>query len=230
MLALLAFLPSLAAAQVGHRPSASPYRDIAKGHTVSALGGWFGGGGGRFKIGPHAGTVFGGRYDIRSAKTIGLGLGVSHGSLDRFIVDPFVEVANRVSGPVSQSVTLTELDIQLNLTGGKTWHRIAPYINIGGGLAFAGGTPADSSRYRFGTKFFFVPAIGTRVFVTDRIHLRAEARTAFWKLKYPTTFQQEPVLDPGTESDPHAVIPDRRTSEWSSNPWLQVGLGYGFSP
>ncbi|MBA3658429.1 MAG: hypothetical protein H0W67_02410 [Gemmatimonadales bacterium] len=223
-------LVGTAAAQVGHRPDASPFRDVRKGHTVTAMGGWFGGGGGRFKIGPHAGTIFGGRYDIRSARTIGLGLGIFHATLDRFIIDPFVEVANRLSGPVSQGVTFAEIDIQLNLTGAKTWHRLAPYVNIGGGLASAGTTAADTSRYKFGRKFYFVPAIGTRLFITDRLHLRAEARTAFWKLKYPDSFRQEPVLEPGTESAPNAVIPDGRTSEWSANPWLQVGLGYGFSP
>ena len=52
----------------------------------------------------------------------------------------------------------------------------------------------------------------------------------FWKIKYPSSFQQEPPLEPGTVDSPNAVISDGRVSEWSATPWLQVGLGYSFSP
>ena len=61
--------PTLALAQVGHSPSGSPFRDIRKGHTLTAIGGYFGGSGGQFNIGPHKGAVFGGRYDIRTRLT-----------------------------------------------------------------------------------------------------------------------------------------------------------------
>jgi hypothetical protein len=222
--------PAASRAQVGHPPQSSPYRDIRKGHTLTALAGYFGGDGGQFNIGPHKGNVFGGRYDIRTGSTIQLGLGIARGSLERFIVDPFVALANRRSGPVKQSVTFAELDLQLNLTGGKSWNRIAPYVSAGAGLAMAGDTPADTSRYDFGRKFYFAPAIGTRVFLADRLHLRAEARLTFWKLNYPTTFQQEPVAEPGTPEDPNAVIPGNKLTEWTATPWFQVGVGYAFSP
>jgi hypothetical protein len=217
-------------AQVGHRPDASPYRDIRKGHTISAIGGYFSGNGGDLNIGPHDGAVFGGRYDIRTSRTIQFGLGLSHGSLDRFIVNPFVTLANRRAGPVSQSVTFAEVDLQFNLTGGKSWRRIAPYVAGSAGLAFASGTPADTSQYEFGNKFYVAPAAGFRFFLGERLHLRAEARLTFWKLNYPTTFQQEPVEEPGTEENPNAVIPGDNLSEWTATPWLQAGLGYSFSP
>jgi hypothetical protein len=217
-------------AQVGHPPKSSPYRDIRKGHTFTVTGGYFSGDGGEFGIGPHSGPVFGVRYDIRTASAIQLGLGIAHGSMDRFIVDPFVRLANRRSGPVGQSVTFAEVDVQLNVTGGKSWRRVAPYVGAGGGIAFGGGTPADTSRYEFGNKIFLAPHAGVRVFFSDRIHLRAEARATFWKLKYPTTFQQEPVEEPGTAENPNAVIPSSgNLDEWTNSSWLQAGLGYSFS-
>src|SRR6266545_5646881 len=123
---LLLGLPAEAGAQVGHPPGASPYHDIRRGHTFTPLGGYFSGDGGRFGIAPHSGTIYGFRYDIRAATALEMGLGFARGSLDRLIVDPFVELANRVSGPVKQTVTFAEFDLQLNLTGGKTWHRLAP--------------------------------------------------------------------------------------------------------
>ncbi len=229
-LLLPALLVSSAAAQVGHRPDASPYRDIRKGHAITATGGYLTGNGGDLNVGPHDGAVFGGRYDIRTSRTIQFGLGLAHGSLDRFIVNPFVALANRRTGPVSQSVTFAEVNIQFNLTGGKSWRRLAPFVAGSGGLAFASDTPADTSRYEFGNKFYIAPAVGFRFFVTDRIHLRGEARLTFWKLNYPTTFQQEPIEEPGTPENPNAVITGNNLSEWTATPWLQAGVGYSFSP
>jgi hypothetical protein len=227
---LLLSLVTTATAQVGHPPSSSPFRDIRKGHSFTVSGGYFFGDGGDLNIGPHKGTVFGGRYDIRTGSTIQLGLGVARGGLERFIVNPFVLLVNRRTGPVKQSVTFAELNLQFNVTGGKSWNRIAPFVAAGGGLAFASGTPADTSRYDFGRKFYFVPSIGVRVFLSDRLHLRGEARAVFWKLNYPTTFQEEPREEPGTEENPNAVIPGNKLSEWTTSPWLQVGIAYSFSP
>jgi hypothetical protein len=218
------------AAQVGHPPGSTPYRDIRKGHTITALGGYFAGDGGDLNIGPHKGTLFGGRYDIRTGSTIQLGVAIVRGDLERFIVNPFVQLANRRSGPVKQSVTFAELNLQFNVTGGKSWYRIAPFVGVGGGLAFASGTPADTSEYDFGRKLYFVPHIGVRVFLSDRLHFRGEARATFWKLDYPTTFQEEPVEEPGTPENPHAVIPGNKLDEWTTSPSFLFGLGYSFSP
>jgi hypothetical protein len=218
--------PSVASAQVGHSPSSSPYRDIRKGHTFTVTGGYFKGDGGRFGLGPHGDYVFGARYDLRSASALQLGIGVSHGNLQRLIVDPFVTLANRVSGPVTQSITFAELNIQFNLTGGKTWHRLAPFVAVSGGLAFSKSVPADTSRYEFGNKLYLAPTAGFRFFISDRIHLRAEARATFWKLKYPSTFQQVPPADPTAPP----VLAGNSTTEWTSSRWLQAGVGYSFSP
>jgi hypothetical protein len=223
---LLIPIPSVLSAQVGHPPQSSPYRDIRKGHSFTVTGGYFKGDGGRFGIGPHGAAVFGARYDIRTASTIQIGLGFARGNLERLIVNPFVVLDNRVSGPVKQSVTFAELDLQFNLTGGKTWHRIAPYIAASGGIAFSGDTPADTSQYRFGKKVYLAPGIGFRFFLSDRLHLRAEARATFWKLNYPTTFQQAPTEDPTAPP----VLAGSSTTEWASSRWLQAGLGYSFSP
>ncbi|MGH7525930.1 MAG: hypothetical protein ACREMX_04435 [Gemmatimonadales bacterium] len=227
---VLTVAASPAAAQVGHPPDRSPYRDIRKGHTVTALGGYFGGAGGRFEIAPHTGSAFGLRYDIRTASAIQLGLALARADLERLVVDPFVELTNRVSGPVQQTVTFVELDLQLNLTGGKTWRRLAPFVGAGTGLTFTSGTPADTSGFEFGTKIYFAPHAGARVFITDRLHLRTEARVTFWQVKYPPSFTREPPLEPGNPpDDSNAVIPDGRVSEWSTSSWLQAGLGYSFS-
>jgi hypothetical protein len=226
MLAVSPLVPTTVAAQVGHPPGRSPYGDITKGHTVTAFGALFGGTGGRFGIAPHDGTLYGIRYDIRTASPLQMGVSFSRGTLERLIVDPFVAVENRVSGPVDQTVSFVELDLQLNLTGGKSWHRLAPFVALGGGLALPTSTPADTSGFELGRKLYLAPHAGFRFFLTNRIHLRADARVVFWRVNYPASFTREPTLDP----DAPPVIDDGRVNEWTTSSWLQAGLGFSYSP
>jgi hypothetical protein len=213
------------AAQVGHAPGHSPYRDIHKGHSITALFGHISGDGGRFGIAPHDGNTYGLRYDIRAGSAVQMGLGFARADLKRLIVNPFVTLANRTTGPVDQKVSFAEFNILLNLTGGKSWRRLAPFVGGSFGLTFPSATAEDTSGFKFGHRFYLSPDVGTRIFITERIHIRAEARAIFWKIKYPASFQQEPVEEPGTTDHPNAVISDGRVSEWRSTPWLIVGLG-----
>ena len=223
----LAALPLAGAlAQVGHPPGRSPYRDIRKGHALTPYGALFGGTGGSFGIGPHDGTVYGFRYDIRTGSALQLGVLFGRGELERLIVDPFVALEERVTGPVDQSVTFVEADLQLNLTGGKTWNRLAPFVAAGVGLTLPGETAADTSGFELGRKIYLAPHAGFRFFITDRVHLRTDARVVFWKLSYPATFTREPPDAPGTPP----VIDDDILSEWTTSSWLQAGLGISFSP
>lgn len=228
LLALAGATP--AAGQVGHDPHSTPYRDVAKGHTITAIGGYLSGDGGRFGIAPHNGPFGGIRYEIRNSSTLAMALQVIYGDFDRLIVDPFVPRVNRVSGPVKQSVTFTEASIQFNVTGGKSWHRLAPFLGATIGLSFPSSTPQDTSGFELGHKATLAPGAGFRLFLTSRVHLRAEARLVFWKLNYPASFTREPPDDPGTPGDPHAVITDGNVSEWDTSGWFQAGLGFAFSP
>jgi hypothetical protein len=203
-LALALLAPGALLAQVGHPPGKSPYRDIRKGHTFTPFAAFFAGDGGRFGVAPHNGWVYGFRYDIRTGSTIQMGLLLGHGQMERLILDSLV-AEGLVTGTVDQSTTFVEADLQLNLTGGKTWNRLAPFIGAGIGLAWAEDTPADRGVFELGTKFYFAPHAGLRLFVTDRIHLRGDARLMFWKLNYPNS------------------------SEWDTSGWYQAGLGFGFS-
>jgi hypothetical protein len=200
-LALALLAPGALLAQVGHPPGKSPYRDIRKGHTFTPFAAFFAGDGGRFGVAPHNGWVYGFRYDIRTGSTIQMGLLLGHGQMERRILDSLV-AGGQVTGTVDQSTTFVEADLQLNLTGGKTWNRLAPFIGAGIGLAWA---EEPDRGFELGTRFTFVPHAGLRLFVTDRIHLRGDARLMFWKLNYPNS------------------------SEWDTSGWYQAGLGFGFS-
>jgi hypothetical protein len=127
---------------------------------------------------------------------------------------------------------MIEATLQLNLTGKKTWHRLAPFLGASLGWTHSTGLPAsvaDSSGFKFGNKFYLVPGVGVRAFVTQSLFLRLEARQIFWKLSYPLSYTQEPAAEPSTDPDhPNAVLPDGKRSQWSGARELRVGLGFAF--
>ena len=71
---------------------------------------------------------------------------------------------DRRYGPVDTDLLFTEFALQLRLTGGKTWHGLAPYFGGGIGLAFDARSAGDTtdSGYQFGTKLTFSGATGVR--------------------------------------------------------------------
>jgi opacity protein-like surface antigen len=214
------------AAQVGHPPGHSPYRDILHGSSWTLLAGSLGGNGGKLGIGPHHGKTYGVRYDFGMGGFIQAGLSVSYMDLERLIVDADLPPATRVSGPVKESVVLIEAGMEFNLTGAKTWHRLAPYVTGGLGYALGSSTKADTSGYTFGNRFAISPGAGIRIFLADRLHLRLEARRHFWKLKYPASYEDEPASLPGSTGN--AVIKDGKLNEWASGWWLIGGIGFSF--
>lgn len=229
---LLALVALPLAAQVGHDPRHTPYSDIVPNRSFSLLYGDIGGDGGRIGVGPHNGPSYGVRADLRLGAPIQFGLSVARAELERLVVSADDSVAKRVKGPVDQSLLMIEATLQLNLTGKKSWHHLAPYLS--GSLGWANSSdlpasgPADSSGYRFGNKLYLAPGVGVRVMIGQTLHLRLDARQLFWKLNYPVSYLVEPADEPGTTDNPNAVIPDGKRNQWSGGRELRVGLGLSF--
>jgi opacity protein-like surface antigen len=221
-LALLA-LAGTASAQVGYDPAHSPYRTLRYGQFIGLNAGYFNGDGGQIGVAPHKGGTLGLRYDFLGASTLTLGLAASYADLQRFIVDKAKPIETGRSGPVKQHTTLIEGIFQFNLTGGKSWHGVAPYVSAGLGLALAQTVPADSSGFSFRTKAVLTPGLGARVFLTDRLFLRVEARSAFWQVSYPAVYRLPPASDP--TKPPVITGPGK---EWITNGWYTIGLAYAF--
>ncbi len=227
LLLLVPVFPAMLAAQVGHEPRNSPYRDIERGKSFSAVVGHFGGNGGSVGVAPHNGITYGLRFDVKVSNTFNFGFSLTSGQMERLIIDPDDSVATRVSGPVDQNVIMLDAAAIFNLTGSKSWNRLAPYLGADIGVAVAEKIAADSSGFDFGTKILLAPVFGTRVMLSQRINFRLEGRFNFWKISYPSSFNREPVLDPGTPEAPNAVLPDKQ-SEWSVSPWFTAGLAFSF--
>lgn len=229
---VLLVLATPLAAQVGHRPSSSPYSDLPNGKSLWVFYGDVAGDGGRIRVGPHNGSSYGLRFDLRLSAPLQFGISVARAELERFVVSADDSVSNRVDGPVAQDVTMFEAAVQLNLTGRKSWHHLAPFLGASLGYADGSGLPAnvaDSSGYDFGGKLYLAPAVGVRVYVGKALHLRLEARQLFWQLKYPARYTFEPLAEPSTDPDkPNAVLGDGTRDQWSGARELRVGLGFSF--
>ncbi len=207
----------------------SPYHEIRNGRYIEAIGGRIFGNGGPIPVSPQDGNVYGGRIVFRAKNTVQLAFGAWTANTERFIVDADDSVATRVSGPVPQRLTAGEASVQMNVTGGKRWHAFGPFVGIGLGIVRgAGSPPADTSTYTFGTKFYFVPNVGTRIFLGQRAYAKIEARALFWKIKYPGSYNDEPASQPGTVDNPNAVNPTGKQGEYVVTPAIFVGLGISF--
>lgn len=207
------------AGQVGKPPGSSPFRDISSNLTLTPFAGYMWGGGGTLGLGPQNGPVGGARLDVRVSAPINIGVQVSYGDYQRSYIDLKDTTGTALRGPTKTSVVQIEFGGQLNLTGKKAWHRLAPFIGVAGGLAFASGSSVDSSGYSFGTKFVLAPLMGTRIVIANGVMLRVEWRWNFWQLKYPTTYT---VSTPSGE-----VLLGTNLSEWTGSGSLSAGLSIG---
>jgi hypothetical protein len=208
------------AAQVGHEPDRSPFRDIESSHTLTPSFGYLWGSGGTLGLGPHDGPVYGLRVDARVSAPLALGLALSYGDLKRNYFDLQDSTGTALRGQIKTHVVQAEVSAQLNLTGKKSWHHLAPFIGINGGLAFANSAKVDSTGYKFGAKFLFAPMAGTRITLARGVMLRAEWRWNFWQLKYPAAYS---LPTPGQERLLGSTL-----SEWVATPTLIAGLSIGF--
>ncbi|HKV76482.1 MAG TPA: hypothetical protein VJN95_18325 [Gemmatimonadales bacterium] len=216
---VLGLIAAPLAAQVGRPPSTSPFRDISSDLTLTPFGGYTWGSGGTLGLGPQNGPVAGVRMDIRVSAPLTLGVQLSYGDYKRNYIDLKDTTGSALRGPTNTHLIQVEFGAQVNLTGKKAWHGIAPFIGVMGGLGFASGSSVDSSGYKFGTKFVFAPMFGTRVVIANGFMFRAEMRWNFWQLKYPTTYT---VSTPSGE-----VLLGQNLSEWTGTPSLTAGFSFG---
>lgn len=228
-LLLLCAVAAPLSAQVGHDPATSPFRDIRNGRWLEFYTGQIGGSGGPIPVGPRDGTVFGGRIDFRGRNTLQISFGAWYAATVRNIVDADDSIATRIKPAIKHSLFGGDANIQLNLTGGKSYRGIAPYVGFGLGVVKGQKTPAaDTSGYSFGTKFYFSPSAGTRLMLGQRLFLKAEGRLYFWSLKYPLNYSDEPAKQPGTGDVFNAVNPTGRRSQYVTAPALLIGAGFAF--
>lgn len=212
-------------AQVGHDPAHSPYRDVVRGPAPVVFVGHLSGDRGRAGVGPANALTFGVRYELPAGRSLAVQFSGAYLKADRFIVNPYVAetAATRRTGPVDTDLLLTDVAFQLRLTGGKTWHGLAPYVTSGLGMAFDLRSPGDTTRsaYTFGSKLTVTVGTGVRWHAARRLAVQADARAVYWRLSYPSSFRS---LAP----DGNRVVPLGVNTDWTRHPWISLGLGWTF--
>ncbi|MBI4502679.1 MAG: hypothetical protein HY700_16150 [Gemmatimonadetes bacterium] len=221
---LSAAVTGTAAAQSGHPPETSPYRDLVAKQTAQVIGGYIGGSRGAANVGPADGPLAGIRYDhaVGTPADIQIGLSVAH--LKRYVVDPSRAPDARTTGPINQDLIMMEAGLSLVLMGRKTWHGFSPYVGGGLGVAFETGLGAETSLYAFGTKAILVPHVGLKWYPVQAFAIKLEARDYLWKLSYPTTF-----FTPPAPNVPAVLSGSAAASEWTMHPALLLSVGYTFA-
>ena len=223
---LAAYPSSRLAGQVGHDPAHSPFRDIQRGTGPVFFAGHLSGDRGRADAGPGNALGIGMRYELSLGRATLVQFTTAYLKGDRFIRNPAVSdtVARKREGPFDTDILLTEVGLQLRLTGGKTWHGLAPYLGTGLGLAFDTRSPGDTtlSGYHFGTKLTVSGATGVRWYASRKVSVHLDARALFWRLKYPVSFHS-------AAADGSRVIPiTDPLTEWTGHPWVSLGVGWIF--
>ena len=214
---------NVAAAQVGHEPSHSPYHDVRRGGVGVLSFGYLGGSRGGVGVGLSDGKTGGIRYEVLLG-AVGASFGLAYGQTNRFVVDPTKDSLSpaRKTGTSPNDVVLADAGLQLVLTGRKTWRGFAPYVGGALGVAIGGTSPRDSSGYRFGTKFTVAPNAGLRWYPARRLSVRGDLRLVLWKLNYPVSYKVP-------ASDGSRVLPlTASITEWTSHPWATIGVGWTF--
>lgn len=212
-------------AQVGHNPSSSPYRDIYLHSGPMFFVGHLGADRGKVGIGTSNALTLGARYEIPAGRVLQFQFTGAYLSGDRFLVNPYVDSNStaRRTGPVESNLVQVEVGMQLRLTGGKSWHGLAPFVGTGVGLVSELNPARDTSAYRFGTKFTLALGSGVRWYPVRRVAVSADVRALLWRLKYPPGYQVALAPDHST-----VLGPRERLTDWTLHPWISFGLGWTF--
>ncbi len=220
--------PAGLAAQVGHDPSRSPFRDVVTRQSLTLFGGWFSGNTASAGVGAQSARIIGGRFQTRLSGPIELTATLASIASERLVINPSQPVATRVSGPVDLGLVAADLGLALVLTGAKSWHRMAPYIGVGVGVIVPTEGTTDPGGYKVASNFTIAPTVGLRVIASRRYSLQVEARDNTIRYEWPRDYfvpvdasnnPLPPVLDP-------LKFKDRQVTH---NLTLSVGLSYHFN-
>lgn len=221
ILALSLVVATGASAQVGHLPQNSPYVDLENSQELTVFGGHFNAGKDALGAAPQPGSMLGLRYEIHVGGPAALMVRWAHVNTERNTFDPTKTAASAALGRKNVALNLFDLNLVLNLTGQKSFHRIVPVVNVGAGIASCGCT-VKPDPYTFGTPFAFSFGGGLRYVPGGRFQLRADWNDYLYQLKYPTAYFVNPLN--GT-----ALATARQSrSFWKNNPAITFGASYLF--
>lgn len=234
---VLLLLATIGLALAGPDPAAaqrirSPYRFVDNKRDLGAYVAYIFADGGEIGLGANAGPSAGLQFAMRVSDPIQISINVAYFPTDRDVIDPRAENPPQSVGTEPFNLVMLSGRLQFNLTGARSWHRLAPYVI--GGLGIAIDVTGDINcitepdrptcqialrdRFDFGTSFLGQFGIGTAVILSDRLGARFTIEDNIWKLKTPAGY-----FDPNIEIRPFP--PD---TDWTNNFQVTALLSYWF--
>jgi hypothetical protein len=219
VVALFAALP--AAAQVGHDPESSPYRDLEHKQEITWLFGYMKARHDPAGILPRSAPTIGARYEINLTGPLDFSADVTRSSSERTVLDPAKPGATRDQGSQSTPVYAADVALALDLTGRKSWNHLVPQLRGGLGVVTSRAKD-DSSGYSFGTPFAFTFGGGLKFVPGGRLQLRADLTDRVFKQSYPDSYYRK-------ASDNTSVLADPTPrSYYTHHTAFTVGVSYLF--
>jgi len=219
---------------VGNEPDRSPYRDIVSHQSFTLFFGRWAGNTGEAGVGSLPSAVFGGRLAVRLSSAIDFWATFGEAASSRHVIIADTSVTKTDSarrGPdIKLPLVLADIALALNLTGDKTWHRLAPYVGLGLGIVSPTHNVTDPGGFQVGLNFTLVPTIGTRVVLSDALALRLEVRDYYFRYQYPLAFFDTLNLHYAGPPPRASVLPLGTTDrQWANNLTLWIGAAYQFN-
>jgi hypothetical protein len=216
----LAAFPSLVAAQVGHLPENSPFKDVSKRPRLTLFGGWYGAAGDEAGVLPKSAPHLGARVEVHVGGPADLSFRLGHVATERSVIDPTKSADARFVETRNVSLLFGEIGLAFSLIGAKTWHNLMPTLNGGIGLV-SDFKEADVGGFKHGTTFAVSYGLGMRyVPPASRLSFRADLGSYMYSLEYPISYYT-PAGD-GTSVLTQAT----KRSQWRNNWTMTLGVTY----
>ncbi len=221
-------LRSPLAAQVGHEPGSSPFRDLTTHQALTFAAGYFGGNAAQAGVGWRHGTTYVMRLDTKLGGPFDFYVSFGAVGSSRYKINTTLDSATRTTGPFKQTLVTADLGLLVNLTGAKTWRGLAPYLGFGAGEIFPTKSETDVGGYNAGANFSLIPFAGTRWFLTKTVALRLEFRDYFFRYEWPLRYFT-PVDVNNNAITPPILPSGAKDRQWAHNLTFLVGVAYGFN-
>jgi len=214
-------VPAAAAAQVGHTPESSPYRDLEHRQEITAFGGVMVSQKDVAGVAYRGGPMLGARYQFYIGGPAYVVGRLSAVQSERRVIDPTEPLSTRDLGDRSGTLLFADAGLEFALTGHKSWHGLVPVLNGGLGVG-SDFRSSDVGGFKFGTPFALTYGAGIRWTNGRRLQVRLDAGDFLHRLTYPDRYYRE------TEDVPAVLEPNVPRTRWTHNGAFTLGLSYLF--
>ena len=213
---VMSLCAATASAQVGYPPNRSPYKDRDYNREWTYFAGQFSAEPDPLGVAPTDGPMGGVRWQMHLTGPIYFGVRLAGASVDRTILDPSKRVAERLVGTEKVPMAFADLQLEMSLTGHKTWHGLAPFINGGFGVVADLRGDSDVGNYRFGVPLAITLGTGVSWTPARNWSVRLDWSHYIYRIGYPNRLLPEGHRGPGAVAGrrrPVDVAPQSRTAD-----------------